>query len=492
MPTEIDQVIGECKSILAQCQISALQAASAAAAIGTAGLAPLESPNFTGIPTAPTPPDGDTSDRVSTTAFIGNKLGQPNGVATLDSGGIVPLAQLPFAGLTFKGTWNANTNTPHLTSGSGTGGDFYIVSVAGTTTLDGISSWSVGDQALFSGSTWSRIPYTAPPLSNVPLSSLEGIDPHTVVANSMSGSASPQAISIATLMGMLTVAQVGGSGLCPGLSGGTATFLRGDGAFAVIPLPDLAAYATLASPAFTGTATVATQARNVNSTAIASTAYVIAQLAQSTEASQIKVNGTASAGTSTYGSKIDHIHPTDTSRLAAANGVGRDLALDGTCTVPTQSPGDSSTRMASTAFVMTAVGTVGGGGGTTIPAGTAMLFAQAAAPTGWTKSTTHDNKALRVVSGTSGGGSGGSVGFSTVFGRTATDGHSLTVGELAAHTHTYTEPASPTPSMGGGGSNVVTTTSPGTASGSAGNGDAHTHPIDLRVTYVDLIICTKN
>ena len=39
-----------------------------------------------------------------------------------------------------------------------------------------------------------------------------------------------------------------------------------------------------------------------------------------------------------------------------------------------------------------------------LPAGTKMLFAQTSAPTGWTKETTHNNKALRVVSGTAGSG----------------------------------------------------------------------------------------
>jgi hypothetical protein len=47
------------------------------------------------------------------------------------------------------------------------------------------------------------------------------------------------------------------------------------------------------------------------------------------------------------------------------------------------------------------------------PSGTSMLFAQTAAPTGWTKSTSHDNKALRVVSGTA--SSGGSTAFTSVF-----------------------------------------------------------------------------
>jgi hypothetical protein len=46
--------------------------------------------------------------------------------------------------------------------------------------------------------------------------------------------------------------------------------------------------------------------------------------------------------------------------------------------------------------------------------GDATLWYQSAAPVGWTKSTSHNNKALRVVSGT-GGGSGGSSSFTSVF-----------------------------------------------------------------------------
>lgn len=46
-------------------------------------------------------------------------------------------------------------------------------------------------------------------------------------------------------------------------------------------------------------------------------------------------------------------------------------------------------------------------------AGTVMLFGQTAAPTGWTKQTTNNDAALRVVSGTV--GTGGSGAFSAVF-----------------------------------------------------------------------------
>jgi hypothetical protein len=54
------------------------------------------------------------------------------------------------------------------------------------------------------------------------------------------------------------------------------------------------------------------------------------------------------------------------------------------------------------------------------PSGTAMLFQQTSAPTGWTKSTTHNDKALRVVSGTA--SSGGTTAFSTAMGTPSVSG----------------------------------------------------------------------
>lgn len=59
-------------------------------------------------------------------------------------------------GLTYKGTWNAATNNPTLTSGIGTNGYYYIVSVPGTTNLDGITDWQVGDWAIFE-TVWQKI-----------------------------------------------------------------------------------------------------------------------------------------------------------------------------------------------------------------------------------------------------------------------------------------------------------------------------------------------
>lgn len=59
--------------------------------------------------------------------------------------------------LVCDGDWNASTNSPTLASGVGTEGHYRIVSTTGTTTLDGVSSWSASDWALFSGGAWKRI-----------------------------------------------------------------------------------------------------------------------------------------------------------------------------------------------------------------------------------------------------------------------------------------------------------------------------------------------
>jgi hypothetical protein len=136
------------------------------------------------------------------------------------------------------------------------------------------------------------------------------------------------------------------------------------------------------------------------------------------------------------------------------------------------------------------------GGG--FAAGTKMIFMQAAAPSGWTKDTTHDNKALRLVSGTSGGSAGGVQAFSTVFARTAVDAFTPDTNYMPWHGHSYTDQFI---TAAGRATNNDDSVAIGVASGwgdrglgtgGAGGGFGHTHGIDLRVQYVDAIICTKN
>ena len=194
-----------------------------------------------------------------------------------------------------------------------------------------------------------------------------------------------------------------------------------------------------------------------------------------------------------------------------------------------------------------------------------MLFYQSSAPTGWTKVTSHNNKALRVVSG-SGGGSGGSNAFTSMFasrslsvsgsgtasisisgttGNTGnptttqylnviTDSHVMYSGEVAAHAHSYHAPlgtsggqygisdtlnagSSGTPNVGSTGSNqshhhaiylhpLGNHQHGGASFSGSGSGSPsdHSHTfsdsisvsssgtVDLRVQYVDVIICSKD
>lgn len=137
--------------------------------------------------------------------------------------------------------------------------------------------------------------------------------------------------------------------------------------------------------------------------------------------------------------------------------------------------------------------------------GTKMMFVQTAAPTGWTKDTAHNNKALRVVSGTA--SSGGSVAFTTAFASQAVSG---TVGTSGATTlattqipsHQHSSPYNKTGNAGLGGNDIGGEQRNAVAwsVNATGGGGSHTHAggaftgtaINLAVQYVDVIIATKD
>jgi len=169
----------------------------------------------------------------------------------------------------------------------------------------------------------------------------------------------------------------------------------------------------------------------------------------------------------------------------------------------------------------------------TFPSGTVMMFAQTSAPTGWTKSTTHNNKALRVVSGTA--SSGGSVAFTTAFASQSVSGTvtvsastgqttapvsigatTLSTPQIPSHTHAWGPlggpPGEGDPSYTGARTTGVSNSTKNIATSSTGGGGSHTHPgsagqhshpisapasfsgsaINLAVQYVDVILATKN
>jgi hypothetical protein len=156
-------------------------------------------------------------------------------------------------------------------------------------------------------------------------------------------------------------------------------------------------------------------------------------------------------------------------------------------------------------------------GGTSVgfPSGTRMVFQQTTAPAGWTKDTTHDNKALRIISGTV--GTGGNVAFSTAFASQNVGDTTLSINQIPSHNHSInnvgnhghtlymryggftgnwdTNRASASANghsafntngaiAGGGGANIN--------AGNAGGGGGHNHSLDIAVQYVDFIIATKD
>jgi hypothetical protein len=169
--------------------------------------------------------------------------------------------------------------------------------------------------------------------------------------------------------------------------------------------------------------------------------------------------------------------------------------ISGTPFAPTATAGTNNGQIATTEFVTSAIAA------SPLPAGTRLLFQQTAAPTGWTKDTTHDNKALRVVSGTA--GSGGSLSFTSVFTSQAVGGSvgstTLSTAQSPSHTHPYYGYTGVT--KGSTGTRVTTSGTTATVaathtSGATGGGGSHDHSfsgtaINLAVQYVDVIIATK-
>ena len=90
-----------------------------------------------------------------------SEKGANNGVATLDSNGKIPSSQLTVSAFEYKGTYNASTNSPSLVNGTGSAGDQYKVSVAGSQDFgSGSISFAVGDYVLYNGSIWEKVDTT--------------------------------------------------------------------------------------------------------------------------------------------------------------------------------------------------------------------------------------------------------------------------------------------------------------------------------------------
>jgi hypothetical protein len=138
------------------------------------------------------------------------------------------------------------------------------------------------------------------------------------------------------------------------------------------------------------------------------------------------------------------------------------------------------------------------GGG--FDSGVKMVFAQAAAPTGWTQDTSSNDAALRVVSG-SGGGTGGSAGFSAPSHSLSGGSTTLSTAQMPSHDHTaiYT-----TRSGYQGAAYLIpyqqwfyhnNTFSKSGNIGVSGGNSSHNHSLSGSITapkYKDVIVATKD
>jgi hypothetical protein len=316
-----------------------------------------------------------------------------------------------------------------------------------------------------------------------------------------------------------------GSGLS--FSAGTLASTSGGGSVTTVSVVSANGFAgTVANPGSTPAITLTTSVTGLlkgNGTAI-SAATSGTDYAPATSGTAI-LKGNGAGGFSSAAAGTDYSAGTSalaTGLLKSTTSTGAlSIAVSGTDYAPATSgssilygngSGGFSNVTVGTGLAFSA-GTLSNSVTSPFASGTAMMFVQTSAPTGWTKSTTHDNKALRVVSGTA--SSGGSVAFTTAFASQTPAGSinvsglsagatTLSEAQIPAHAHIYSARGLHDTSGGSvtaqGVGNPATTT---LSTNNTGGGGSHTHTvsgsatftgtaINLAVQYVDVIIATKD
>jgi hypothetical protein len=159
-------------------------------------------------------------------------------------------------GLDYQGTWNATTNTPTLASGVGENGYYYVVATAGSTNLDGITDWQIGDWAIFNGTAWQKIDQTnlvtsvagrtgAITLSNTDISGLGTMSTQASSSVSITGGSITGITDLAIADGGTgqSTANAAFNALAPSQASNTGKYLKTDGtntSWAVVPDPSAA------------------------------------------------------------------------------------------------------------------------------------------------------------------------------------------------------------------------------------------------------------
>lgn len=361
--------------------------------ITAAGGAALASPVFTGTPQAPTPAPGSNSNLIATTAFVTAALATASGVASFNGrtgavslttsditgAGGAPSSNPTFTGVAAAATAAPGTNTTQLATTA------FVT--AALTTAGGVASFNgrtgavnlgANDLSAVGGALISSPAFTgAPtaPTASVGTNTTQLATTAFVAAaiSALAGVASFNGRTGAVTLGTGDITGAGGAILAspaftgtpsaPTATAGTATTQLATTAFVQAAISSVSGVTTfnsrsgavtltwadvsatgaapLGSPAFTGSPTAPTPAAGSNNTQLATTAYVAAAL--------------VGAGVTSFNGRGGAVILTSADLSAAGGALLSSPAFTGTPTAPTAATVDSSTTIATTAFVKAAL-----------------------------------------------------------------------------------------------------------------------------------------
>lgn len=298
--------------------------------VSAAGGAPVASPTFTGVPAAPTASPGTSTTQLATTAFVSAAIaGQAivasfngrTGAVTLTTSDITTAGGAPAASPALTGTPTGPTATPGNASSQLATTQFVMNAVGAA-----VVSWNgrTGAVTLNLSDIQSAggAPLNAPAFTGIP-----------TAPTATAGTATGQLATTAFVTNAIQSATVGVSSF--NTRTGAVTLTTAD--------VSNVGGALLAGPAFTGVPTAPTASAGVNTTQIATTAYVMTAI------------GAMSPVVATFNGRSGTVTLTTADITTAGGAVLASPVFTGTPAAPTPTGGDNSTRIATTAFVTAAV-----------------------------------------------------------------------------------------------------------------------------------------
>lgn len=304
-----------------------------------AGGAPIMSPQFLGHPTAPTPPPGDNSISLATTAFVTNAV--LNGVGAA----FAPLDSPNFSGIPTAPTANAGTSTGQLATTA-------FVQHAITASTTGVSSFNTRTGAIVLAGTDITAAggalLNAPAFTGVPTAPTPapGTNSGQLATTAFVTAALPPSLvsSFNGRTGAVTLSSTDIAAAGGALSGSAVTNFNGRTGAVTFLSNDLSAVggALLASPAFSGTPTAPTAASGTSNTQLATTAFVTSALG-------------SIVGVSSFNTRTGVVTLTGADLSSAGGALLASPALSGVPTAPTAGAGTNSTQLATCAFVAAAI-----------------------------------------------------------------------------------------------------------------------------------------